>query len=123
MSLALVPRFGSRPVFVTVAHADGPVSVCVSVHDAYHLRTRASWRRRILTAGGDRDTVARYRRWQADERAWYAAIELTPPGLTRHRRSGRRRGRLCHLGHPLTRVGQRQVCRPCIRRRFERRAA
>lgn len=112
---ALVPVFGSRPVFVTVPSEGGPVTVCVSVHDAYHLHMRSIWRQRLLESRRIRETLRQWDSWRRSEWAWYAALHLNPPSHLVHRRVGRRRSRLCVRGHVKTLQRDRQVCRACLR--------
>ena len=95
--MTLVPVFEHRPPFITVpgtmvsAHwrdrlsilHHGPVQVCISVHDTYHLKTKAAFRR-IIKALARRSRlgttwIERYRVWLKAEKRWYAALNLDPP--------------------------------------------
>lgn len=148
---ALVPTFEGRPVFIrrpgvaVVSLLDhrirvgqhGDVSICIAVHDAYFLRTKAAYRAEILAAsrrrGGVAASVAAYARWLARERDWYAAVGLDVPDwqiLARPRLDcstnavGARRSTrpLCPSGHVMDarntyrgRTGRK--CRACARAR------
>lgn len=97
MNTALVPVVAGRPVFVRLPGADvvtrlhdritvgrhGDVSVCVSIHDTYFLRTKAAYRAETLAAaqrpGRLVGVIESYRRWLTRERAWYASVGLSLP--------------------------------------------
>jgi len=76
----------TRPIFI---NAEG-WRVCVAAMDGYHIREKASWKRRLAAAhpdnpaktGGHKKFIemsASYRRWMNEEDVRYARLGLKPP--------------------------------------------
>jgi hypothetical protein len=85
---ALLTTYPDRPA--VVPHQRG--RVYVSVHDAEYLRQKAEWKQRLAAVHPDttghsgftfRKLLKERTRWEADERAWYAQFNLTPPDVLR----------------------------------------
>jgi DNA-binding transcriptional regulator YiaG len=81
MKCELVKLFGDRPAFAV--DKDG-WTVCVSIHDAWHLKTRR-WYKQLIKNSSTykiRDAIKTYNIWLEEEKYYYSQLKLYPPGWT-----------------------------------------